>query len=121
MATDDRGAAPATRQQPFRLYAAQGHVYARNRDNKLIDLGTLTHHEGGICYLLDGNGQGGSGFFTEEEALRDIAGHLHFLWLDGQFTAVGDAGAETNLEGATQLDIVLDELAPAERITDATV
>lgn len=122
MATDDdRGQAPASRQQPFTLYAASGRVYARNRDQKLIDLGTLTHGEGGICYLLDGNKQCGSGFFNEEDALRDISRNVRFLWLDGQFTAVADAGPETNLEGATQLDILLDELQPGERMVDATV
>ena len=119
------GAAGGTRlQQPFTLFAAQGRVYARNRDQKLIDLGALERTEGGAFrYLLDGNQQAGEGFFTEAEALRHIGGHLRFLWLDGQFTAVADArdAADLNLDGATQLDILLDELKPGERAVDATV
>jgi hypothetical protein len=121
---DDRGRAPAARQQPFTLYAASGRVYARNADQKVIDLGALAREDGGAFgYLLDGNQQSGRGFPSEEEALRDIAQHLRFLWLDGQFTAVADArdNPDLNLDGATQLDIVLDELQPGERIYDATV
>jgi hypothetical protein len=122
MAHNDDRAAPA-RQLPFTLYAANGRVYARNRDQKIIDLGALTHQDAAFCYLLDGNKQGASGFFTEEEALRDVAGHLRFLWLDGQFTALADAKDDPglNLDGAVQLDIELDELPPGERMIDATV
>jgi hypothetical protein len=114
----------ATRPQPFTLYAAGGRIYARNTDQKLIDLGPIAREDGGsFCYLLEGNKQGGNGFFTEEAALRDIAEHLRFLWLDGQFTAIADAreGGDVNLDGATQLEIELDELAPGEREYDATV
>lgn len=112
----------AVRPQPFTLYAAGGRIYATNRDQKLIDLGALTREESGsFSWLLDGNQQRGSGFFTEETALGDLAEKLHFLWLDGQFTAVADAREGVNLEGATRLDIVLDELAPDERMYDATV
>lgn len=121
---DDRGQAPAARQQPFTLYAANGRVYARNAAQKVIDLGALARGDGGAFgYLLDGNQQSGRGFASEEEALRDIARHLRFLWLDGQFTAVADArdNPDLDLDGATQLDIVLDELQPGERTYDATV
>jgi hypothetical protein len=125
MANDvDRGQVPAARQQTFTLYAAGGRVYVRNTDQKVIDLGELARADGGAFrYRLDGNQEQGQGFFTEEEALRDLARHLRFLWLDGQFTAVADArdGNALNLDGATQLQIVLDELQPGERIHDATV
>ena len=123
MADPDRDHAPA-RRQPFTLYAANGRVYARNVSQKVIDLGALARDAGGaFCYLLDGNHQGGRGFFTEEEALRDIAGHLRFLWLDGQFTAVADARDDPHLDldGAVRVDIELDELKPGERMYDATV
>src|SRR5205085_8341953 len=87
MAEDNDPRNPA--RQPFTFYAAGGRVYARNRDQKIVDLGALTHADGGAFrYQLDGNGQAGEGFFTEEAALRDIAQHVRFLWLDGQFTAV---------------------------------
>lgn len=123
MPVTDRKPEPA-RQMPFTLYAAHGRVYARNRDQKIIDLGALARdHGGAFRYELDGNHERGRGFSTAEEALRDIASHLRFLWLDGQFTAVADAREDPglDLDGATQLDIVLDELEPGERIYDATV
>jgi hypothetical protein len=121
---DDRAHAPAPRrQQPFTLYAAAGRVYARNLDQKVIDLGELRQGGGTWCYRLDGNQQTGQGFLTCGEALREIGRSLHFLWLDGQFTAVADAreGGALNLDGATELEIVLDELKPGEPIVDATV
>lgn len=121
---DSRGTAAPGRRQPYALYAAGGRVYVRNADQKVIDLGALSRDDGGAFrYLLDGNGKTGEGFFTEEEALRDVATHLHFLWLDGQFTAVADAreGGALNLDGATRIDIELDELKPGERAYDATV
>jgi hypothetical protein len=117
--TNDRAAA----QQPYTLYAASGRVYAQNAEQKVIDLGALTQRDGAWCYLLDGNKESGEGHLTPEAALRDIAGHLRFLWLDGQFTAVADArdDPDLNLDGATRLDIVLDEFKPGEPIVDATV
>lgn len=121
---DDKAHAPAPRrQQPFTLYAADGRVYARNVDQKVIDLGELRQEGGGWRFRLDGNQRKGEGFFTAEEALRDIGGGIRFLWLDGQFTAVADArdGGTLNLDGAPQVEIVLDELAPGEPIVDATV
>lgn len=111
-------------QQRFTLFAARGRAYARNSEQKIIDLGELARQDGGAWrYVLDGNGQSGSGFSTGEEALRDIARHLRFLWLDGQFTAVADARDDPglDLDGAVELDITLDELKPGERAYDATV
>jgi hypothetical protein len=119
MANENRGG--AARQQPYTLCAAHDRVYARNVDGKLIDLGALHHGEGGACYRLDGNGQSADGFFTEEEALRDLGHNLRFLWLDGQFTALADVRDTVDLQGACQVDIMLDELQPGERAFDATV
>ncbi|HET8747590.1 MAG TPA: hypothetical protein VFM98_18470 [Ramlibacter sp.] len=121
---DDLAHAPAPRrQQPFTLYAAGDRVYARNVDQKVIDLGELRQEGRGWCFRLDGNQEHGSGFFTAEEALREIGRKLHFLWLDGQFTAVADArdGGALNLDGAPEVQILLDELKPGERMVDATV
>jgi hypothetical protein len=121
MANNETRGSPV-RPQPFTLYAAGGRVYATNRDQKLIDLGALARDDSGaFAWLLDGSQQRGSGFFTEESALGDLAQKLHYLWLDGQFTAVADARDSVDLEGATRLDIVLDELEPGERMYDATV
>jgi hypothetical protein len=121
---DDRAHAPAPRrQQPFILYAAAGRVYARNTDQKVIDLGELRQDGGSWSWCLDGNHASHSGLFTAEEALRDIGRTVHFLWLDGQFTAVADArdSGNLNLDGATEVEILLDELEPGERMYDATV
>jgi len=121
---DDQAHSPAPRrQQPFTLYAAHGRVYARNVDQKVIDLGELRQDAGAWRYRLDGNQQEGTGLASEEDALRDIGSHLRFLWLDGQFTAVADArdGGALELDGVAQVEIVLDELAPGERMVDATV
>ena len=110
--------------QPFRLYAANGRIYARNRTQKVIDLGALARQAGGAFrWELDGNHHAGDGFFTEEEALRDVAASIRFLWLDGQFTAVADARDDPalNLDGAVHVDIELDEMPPGERAYDATV
>jgi hypothetical protein len=121
---NDTRQTPTTRQQPFTLYAANGRIYAQNIAQKVIDLGALERMDsGGFRYMLDGNHETGEGFFTEETALQEIADKMRFLWLDGQFTAVADAreGGELNLQGATRLDITLDELKPGERMYDATV
>jgi hypothetical protein len=121
---DDRANAPAPRrQQPFTLYAAGGRVYARNLDQKVIDLGELRQDGSAWSYRLDGNQETGQGFFTPEEALREIGRNVRFLWLDGQFTAVADArdGGALNLDGAPEVQILLDELKPGERMYDATV
>lgn len=123
MANDDTLTRSPVR-QPFVLYAANGRIYARNRTQKVIDLGAITREDGGsFRYLLDGNQQSEGGFFTEEEVLHAIARNIRFLWLDGQFTAVADArdDASLNLDGATRVTIELDEMPPGERAVDATV
>jgi hypothetical protein len=112
------------RQLPFTFFAAaNGRIYVRNVDQKVIDLGALSREDGGMRYLLDGNQMTGSGFRDAAAALRDIASKVRYLWLDGQFTAVADARDDPalNLDGATQVDVTLDELKPGERIEDATV
>ena len=112
------------RKLPFTFYAAaNGRIYVRNVAQKVIDLGAISREDGSVCYFLDGNHKTGKGFRDEEAALRDIAASVRFLWLDGQFTAIADAreGGDVNLDGAAQLEIVLDEVAPGEREFDATV
>lgn len=120
---DAVAAGNAASKQPYTLYAANGRLYARNAAQKVIDLGALSQQEGGWGYVLDGNQMSGRSLVTAEEALRHVARRLHFLWLDGQFTAVADArgAADFNLEGATELAIELDELKPGEPMVDATV
>lgn len=123
MAQDDPTLRSPVR-QPFRLYAANGRIYARNRTQKVVHLGALVREPGGAFrYELDGNHEAAGGFFTEEEALHAIGRAVRFLWLDGQFTAVADArdDASLNLDGATRVDIELDEMPPGERTYDATV
>ena len=122
MAQDDPTLRSPVR-QPFLLYAKDGRIYARNRTQKVIDLGALAQEGGGYRYLLDGNKQSEGGFSGEEEALQALARNIRFLWLDGQFTAVADAREDPalNLDGATRISIELDEMPPGEREVDATV
>ena len=114
---------PASPRQAFTFYAAGGRVYASNVRQKLIDLGALTQDAGSWHYLLDGNQQHGEGFPSPEAALRHIADHIRFLYLDGQFTAVADLRerGEVHLDGAARIDVMIDELQSGERIEDATV
>lgn len=111
------------RPQPFTLYANHGRVYASNVDRKLIDLGALSgSDEDGWSYCLDGNGLRGEDLATADAALRDLAERLSFLFVDGQFTANADLrDSSVSLEGATRLEITLDELAPGERMENANV
>src|SRR4051812_10713331 len=88
--TIDEQRHPGPRKQPYTLYAARGRAYARNAAGPVIDLGALAQQDGRWRYLLDGNQLAGEGFPTPEQALRDIAARLRFLWLDGQFTALPD-------------------------------
>jgi hypothetical protein len=111
------GAKP--RKQPYNFYAVGGRVYAQNAASTIIDLGSLTRQDDGFCYVLDGNKLSGSGFFTAEAALRDMARRLHFLWLDGQFTALADVRGKVDLSQTTCLPIELDELGPNEPVQSA--
>ena len=122
---DDRSGPPATSPapKPFTLYAAQGRVYASNVDQKLVDLGSLAPADDGWRYRLDGNGLDAGGLPDARAALEHLARRLRFLFLDGQFTALVDerGNGALDLDGAERLDIALDELAPGERIQDASV
>ena len=116
-----RNAGP--RKQPYTLYAAKGRLYARNAAGPVIDLGQVEREGATWSWQLDGNELRGQGFANEQAALRDVAKHLRFLWLDGQFTALPDVRQTAGVDfgSAAQLDIDLDELAPGEPVTDASV
>lgn len=117
-----QGVGARPKKQPYTLYAANGRVYAQNTTYAIVDLGKLERDaSGSFCYLLDGNKLSAGSLASEEAALRDIAGRLHFLWLDGQFTALPDVRDKIDLQNAVKLEVALDELGPGERIEDATV
>jgi hypothetical protein len=111
------------RKQPYTLYAAKGRLYARNAAGPVIDLGPLERDGSHWSWQLDGSQLRDHGFADERSALRDVARHLRFLWLDGQFTALPDVrqSAGVDFGSAAQLDIELDEVAPGEPVTDARV
>jgi|GEM_PF-4071136 len=46
---------------------------------------------------------------------------MSYLYLDGQFTALADVREDDNVHllNAPQLNIVVDELQPGERVEDA--
>ena len=114
---------PASPRQAFTFYAANGRVYVSNSEQKLIDLGALTPQGDGFGYLLDGNQLAAQGLPSAEAALRHIADHIRFLYLDGQFTALADmrGNQSVHLDGAPRIDVILDELQRGEPMEDARV
>ena len=124
MAKQNSPREPASPRQTFTFYAADGRVLASNADQKLVDLGALTQQPQGWCYLLDGNQQSAEGLPSPEAALRHIADHTRFLYLDGQFTALADlreGSAPVHLEGAPRIEVSLDVLQRGEPMEDARV
>jgi hypothetical protein len=114
----------APTRQRFTFYAAGNRLYARNVDDKVIDLGALARQDDGSwTWRLDGNQLTGGGMLTPEAALREAAARMGFLYLDGQFTAVADAGdaVRSSLGQAVQVELTIDELQPGERMEDARV
>jgi hypothetical protein len=123
MPTSSKASEPASPRQAFTFYAANGHIYASNVKQKLIDLGSVMEDGGGYSYLLDGNRQSGQNLASLEAVLRHVADHIRFLYLDGQFTALADLRetGRVNLDGAAQIDVMIDELQSGEPIVDARV
>jgi len=111
----------ASPRQAITLYAAGGRVYASNVEQELVDLGALTAQDGGYAYLLDGNKQAAQGLASPEAALRHVADHTPFLYIDGQFTALADVRAQVDLADAARIEVMLDEFKSGEPAQDATV
>ena len=120
MADDTR--APDTRSR-FTFYAVRDRLLCRNVDGKLIDLGRLARHaDGSWHYLLDGNQLAGGGKPSPESAMAEAAERMGFLYLDGQFTAVAEAGIDAqDLASAPAIELQVDELQARERMEDARV
>jgi len=124
MTTSFAPAEPAAPRQAFTFYAADGRIYVSNGDQKLIDLGELTEKDGRFAYVLDGNQQAAEGLASPSAALRHIADHVRYLFLDGQFTALADLREDrtpVHLDGAARIDVMMDVLPRAEPMEDATV
>jgi hypothetical protein len=121
--SQDTSSGTTRTRQTFMLYATGGRIYASNVKQKLIDLGSIAGEADGFAYQLDGEGPGGGGFASAEEALRDLAGKLRFLYLDGQFTAVRDMRDQPGLrlDQAAQLELTLDELGRDEPAINVNV
>lgn len=122
MAKQNTPREPASPRQTFTFYAAGGRVLASNADQKLVDLDALSDASQGWRYLLDGNRQSGEGFPSPEAALRHIADHTRFLYLDGQFTALADlreGSAPVHLDGAPSIEVSIDVLQRGEPMEDA--
>lgn len=104
--------------QTFVLYAVRGRIYASNVRGKLVDLGGFTDDEDEqVAYRLDGDDHAaGHGFDSVEEALQHLATTVTFLFLDGQFTALDDAGGveRPDLAGAPQIQVTLDPRGRAD-------
>jgi len=125
MATQPTSSEPASPRRAYTFYAADGRVYVSNAtaEQKLIDLGALSEQENGFSYLLDGNQLGAQGLPSAEAALRHIADHIRFLYLDGQFSALPDlrGNQSVHLDGAPHIEVMMDELQRGEPMEDATV
>ncbi|HZY17976.1 MAG TPA: hypothetical protein VFE82_05800 [Ramlibacter sp.] len=111
---------PSLTRAHFTFLAAHGRLYARNPDGKTIDLGSLDRAEDGWRYVLDGNQLTGTGLPSPQAALGQAAQRMGFLYLDGQFTAVADAG-DVPLDQAASIELDIDELQAGERMQDARV
>ena len=114
---------PAAPRARFTFHAAEGRLYCRNEDGKIIDLGKLARQpDGSWHYLLDGNQLAG-GAPTPEVAMADAASRMGFLYLDGQITAVADAREqhELRLDDAPAIERAFVEMQAGERMEDARV
>ncbi|MCY0389553.1 hypothetical protein OVY01_20620 [Robbsia sp. Bb-Pol-6] len=78
--------------QTFTFLLSGRHIYVRNAERKLIDLGEAKQEgkEGkpSWSYLLDVDEIAGSGFKTPAALLKDLSGKVDFAYLDSQFTSL---------------------------------
>ncbi|EOI3554317.1 hypothetical protein ACMSZQ_000569 [Cronobacter dublinensis] len=98
---------------PYFLFLCEGRVLSQNIDGQIVDLGEATEKRGAFTWRLDGNEEQGEGLSSAAAVLDDIAGHLTFLFLDGQFTSLPDVSDEYagKLENAPAKEILLNELS----------
>ncbi len=75
----------------YTLYIANGRIYARNADNKLIDLGQATEQAGSFSWMLDGEESlCGRHLPNADAVMREAEKKMSFAFLDGQFTSLPD-------------------------------
>ncbi|MDT3665327.1 hypothetical protein ROK90_04765 [Cronobacter dublinensis] len=98
---------------PYFLFLCEGRVLAQNIDGRIIDLGEATDENGTFAWRLDGNDEHGEGLQSAAAVLDDIAGHLEFLFLDGQFTSLPDVADDYagKLDDAPAKEILLNEMS----------
>lgn len=98
---------------PYFLFLCEGRVLAQNIDGRIIDLGEATEEHGAFTWRLDGNDEHGEGLKNAGAVLDDIAGHLTFLFIDGQFTSLPDLSLNYagKLDDAPAKEIVLSEMS----------
>lgn len=100
---------------PYLLFLCESRILAQNIDGHLVDIGGFDNDDGKFAWRLDGNDEKGEGLGSESETLKDISGHIDFLFLDGQFTSLPDLSDEykDKLAAAPSREIVLNELSDA--------
>jgi hypothetical protein len=75
----------------YTLYIANTRIYARNADNKLIDLGQATEQAGSFSWMLDGDESlRGRHLPNADAVMRKLEKKMSFVFLDGQFTSLPD-------------------------------
>ncbi|MDK1236309.1 hypothetical protein [Cronobacter turicensis] len=98
---------------PYFLFLCDGRVLAQNIDGRIIDLGEARDENGTFAWRLDGNDEHGEGLKSASAVLDEIAAHLEFLFIDGQFTSLPDVSGDYagRLDDAPAKEIVLNELS----------
>ena len=97
---------------PYLLYSCQSRLLVENIDGHVVDIGGAELVGGKLRWQLDGKEAKGTTENEAEEMLNDVARHLSFLFVDGQFTSLADVRGEygDRLDNAPSREISLSEL-----------
>ena len=97
---------------PYLLYYCQSRLLVENIDGHVVDIGGAELVGGKLRWQLDGKEAKGTTENEAEEMLNDVARHLSFLFVDGQFTSLPDVRGEygDRLDNAPSREISLSEL-----------
>ena len=94
----------------YTLYIANGRIYARNRQNHLIDIGAAQEQAGSFSWRLDGDETlHGHHLPNADAVMRELEKTMSFEFLDGQFTSLPDLihNGEVRVADAPRREIAL--------------
>lgn len=97
---------------PYLLYYCQSRLLVENIDGHVVDIGGAEIVGNAFRWQLDGKEAKGTTESDADDMLRDVAQHLSFLFVDGQFTSLPDVRGEygDRLDNAPSREIALSEL-----------